>query len=165
MSAGLLNHTRRPDRVRMNYGHQLASRLGCWIIKNKPATAPAPDALQPKRPTNTRDRTVPPTPARHQGKTARHYRQTTRPAPMAQRIKPDTRQPINPRRAHRVTHNMIANPTAQHKSPFTMPPARNHGQKCALHVRCQNPTACHTRRKNSQAKHHAPNKRHTTHDQ
>ncbi len=155
MSARLLVDTSRAESVRMNDRDQLARRLGCWIIKNKPATATAPDALKPKRPTNARDRAVPPPPAGDSRQSARHYRQTTRPAPMAQRIKPDTRQPINPRRAHRVTHNMMTNPTAQYINPVTTPPTRDEPEPKPRHP-TDPPTVRDSSRRAIKTSHRAP---------
>jgi hypothetical protein len=96
MSARLLDDTPRALGVRMNYRDQLARRFGSRAIKNKPTTAPTPDLLKPQRPAPARRRAISPTVTRHRGKTPRHYRQTARPAPMPQRIKPRTRETVYP---------------------------------------------------------------------
>jgi hypothetical protein len=54
MSARLFDDTPRALGVRMNYRDQLARRFGSRAIKNKPATATAPDLLKPQRPTPAR---------------------------------------------------------------------------------------------------------------
>jgi hypothetical protein len=94
MSARLFDDTPRALPIRMDYRDQLARRLCRGTIKNKPTTAPAADLLQPQRPAPARRRAISPTVTRNQRKPPRNNRQTTRPAPMPQRIKPRTRQTI-----------------------------------------------------------------------
>ena len=105
----------------MNHGHQFPRRRCRWSIKNKPPTATATDSLKPQRPTACRG-SVPPAIPLDIGKTTSHYWQTTRAAPMAQRIKTHTRETIYTRPIHRVTHNIPTNQIPQHKNPFMMPP-------------------------------------------
>lgn len=95
MSARLFDDTPRPGCVRMNDRDQLARRLCRWHVKHKPTRPATADLLQPQRPAPARGRAISPTPTGDRWQTARHYRQTTRPAPMAQTIKPNAGQTIN----------------------------------------------------------------------
>ena len=96
MSARLFDQPPRPDGVGMNDRNQLASRKGSGTVKNKPTTTTAPDSLKPQRPAPRANRAILPTKPRHDGQATGDDRQTTRPAPMPQRIKPRTRETVDP---------------------------------------------------------------------
>lgn len=92
----LFDQPPRPDDVGMNDRNQLASRKGSGTVKNKPPTTPAPDSLKPQRPTPRTDRAISPAKPWHDGQTTGNYRKTASPAPMPQRIKPRTRETVDP---------------------------------------------------------------------
>ena len=132
MSARLFDNTPRALGVSMNDRDQLASRKGSRTIKNKPTTTTAPNSLNPQRPTPRTNRTVSPPKTGNDGQATGDYRQTTRPAPMPQRINARTRETIYPIRHSdppptQSTHRQQEAPTREHptKSHSRTNPRRN----------------------------------------
>ena len=112
------NHPRRTNCKRMNYGDQLARRLGTRQVKDAPASPPAPDLLQPHSPAARRG-SVPPAIPLNLRQATRHDGQTLRPATMSQRIKPRTWQTVHP----------ISHDTPTGAQPSTQPTTATRSQR------------------------------------